>query len=157
MNLWVPITRAEAAKKYGAVINGSWAGAMANCTLFRVDPEISPFLINTATKKPTVNIYVNKDMVDPLAQAFANIKYRGLMSELKSFDGCFMQRDVRGEAGVVSWHAWAMAIDINAKDNALGAVPMISSAMVSCFRDAGFVWGGNFSRLDGMHFQLGLD
>jgi hypothetical protein len=47
-----------------------------------------------------------------------------------------------------------MAIDVNAFENGLGKKPKLSAGFVKCFTDAGFVWGGNFARLDGMHFEL---
>lgn len=154
---WKPITRDQALSKYGPLVHGSWQNILTECTMFIVPQDIAVGWINSATGKPTTHIYVNKDMVDPLLEALGNVRGAGLLGELKTFDGCWMARDVRGVIGLLSWHFWAMAIDINAKENQLGAVPMLSSAMVACFKSAGFIWGGDFKRLDGMHLQLGLD
>jgi hypothetical protein len=98
-------------------------------------------------------IYCNKDLVKPLEQALLNIIGRGLEDEVKTWDGCF---NVRKKRGLNSWslHSWAIAIDINATWNALGLTPQMSAALVKCFTDAGFHWGGNWKRKDGMHFQL---
>lgn len=115
-------------------------------------------------------IYCNRDLVKPLEQAFRNLIDRGYVNELKSWDGCWNFRPIRGEekkyerlikAGniiaaikLLSVHSWASAIDVNASENGLGAVPKLSAGFVKCFTDAGFVWGGTFKRKDGMHFQL---
>ena len=98
-------------------------------------------------------VYCNKDLVKPLTQAFTNLIERKLVGELKTWDGCFSIRKVRGGQSM-SLHSWGLAIDVNASWNGLGKEPQLSSEFVKCFIDAGFDWGGNFSRKDGMHFQL---
>lgn len=98
-------------------------------------------------------LYCNKDIVGPLRVAFSNLITRKLVGELKTFDGCFNIRKQRG-ATSQSLHSWGIAIDVNAAWNGLGVQPVLSSQFVQCFTDAGFDWGGNWQRLDGMHFQL---
>ena len=115
-------------------------------------------------------IYCNKEMILPLEISFLNVIERGLMNEFKTFDGCFLVRPIRGYETLVrrliedgkiekamvymSIHSWGTAIDINAFENGLGKEPKLSKEFVKCFEDAGFEWGGNWRRLDGMHFQL---
>ena len=98
-------------------------------------------------------VYCNKDLVKPLTQAFTNLIERKLVGELKTWDGCFSIRKIRGGQSM-SLHSWGLAIDVNAAWNGLGKEPQLSSGFVKCFTDSGFDWGGNFSRKDGMHFQL---
>jgi hypothetical protein len=98
-------------------------------------------------------VYCNNDLVAPLEQAFKNIIDRGLVGELKTWDGCFNLRQKRGSASP-SLHSWGVAIDINAAENGFGKTPTMSAALVSCFKDAGFDWGGDWTKPDGMHFQL---
>jgi hypothetical protein len=98
-------------------------------------------------------LYCNKLMLGPLTQAFTNIKDRNLINELKTWDGCFNVRRKRGLKSL-SLHSWGIAIDINAAWNGLGKEPTMSTALVKCFTDAGFDWGGIWTRKDGMHFQL---
>ena len=98
-------------------------------------------------------LYCNRAMIAPLTQAFENIIKRGLISQLKTWDGCFNIRKKRG-ATSQSLHAWGIAIDINAAWNQFGKKPTMSSELVKCFTDAGFDWGGTWSKPDGMHFQL---
>jgi len=98
-------------------------------------------------------LYCNKDIIEPLRKAFKNLIDRGFVKELKTFDGCFNIRKQRG-AKSQSLHSWGIAIDVNAAWNGLGKKPVLSSGFVKCFKDAGFDWGGDWKRLDGMHFQL---
>lgn len=96
-----------------------------------------------------------KDLIQPLQQAFTNIIDRGLVAELKTWDGCFNIRKKVGSA-TPSLHSWGVAIDINAAWNGFNKPPTMSSGLVACFKDAGFDWGGEWSKPDGMHFQLGV-
>lgn len=116
-------------------------------------------------------VYCHKLLIAPLSQAFRNLIDRGYVKELKTWDGCYFFRPVRGyekkyQAAVkvgntalaisyLSIHSWATAVDVNASWNQIGQVPKLSKGFVKCFTDAGFNWGGNFkNRLDGMHFEL---
>lgn len=115
-------------------------------------------------------IYCLKDLINPLEQAFRNLIDRGYVDELISWDGCWNYRPIRGyeakyeklmaqgreEEAIkyLSIHSWAGALDLNAATNQLGKKPTLSKGFVKCFTDPGFEWGGNWSRPDGMHFQL---
>lgn len=98
-------------------------------------------------------LYCNKDLVKPLTKALTNIKERGLTKELKSWDGCFNIRPMRGLTSM-SLHSWGIAVDVCAAENGLGKKPKMSAEFVKCWTDAGFDWGGLWKRLDGMHMQL---
>lgn len=98
-------------------------------------------------------LYCNRDMVKPLEQAFRNLITRGFVAELKTWDGCFNNRKKRMGTSK-SLHAWGVAVDVNAGWNGMGKTPTLSAGFVKCFTDAGFDWGGTWSKPDGMHFQL---
>lgn len=98
-------------------------------------------------------IFVNKDFQPILEKALNNVVDRGYSKELKTWDGCFMIRQKRGLSSL-SLHSWALAIDVNAFENGLGVKPKLSAGFVKCFTDAGCDWGGLWTRLDGMHFQI---
>lgn len=123
--------------------------------LFRV-PDWCDTWINTATGSPTRRIYCNTDVHKPLLEALEQVKERGLLHELKTFDGCFNIRRVRG-SDLVSTHAYGLAIDLNAKENPLGGHVSLSPEFVKCWTDAGWDWGGRFKRRDGMHFSYGWE
>jgi len=123
--------------------------------LFDVPLDIATAWVNEASGRgmPTRRIYCNLDLVDPLRQALENVRAAGLVSELKTFDGCFNIRAIRNSSGRVSTHAYGLAIDINAAENPLGAEPALTLDFVQCWESAGFDWGGRFQRQDGMHFS----
>ncbi len=98
-------------------------------------------------------IYCNKQMVGPLTQAFRNLVRTGEIKYLKSWDGCFNIRKKRGSSSP-SLHSWGLAIDINAAWNGFGKPPNLRPQFVKCFTNAGFDWGGDWTKPDGMHFQL---
>lgn len=98
-------------------------------------------------------VYCNKVMINPLSKAFRNIIDRGLIAQVRTWDGCFNVRKKRG-ASSQSLHSWGIAIDINAAWNGFGKKPTMSPELVKCFTDVGFDWGGVWSKPDGMHFQL---
>ena len=112
--------------------------------------DVPPLLEIGAIPK---RIYCNKDMVEPLSKAFANLIKTGHVKELKTWDGCFNIRQKRG-AVTKSLHSWGVAIDVNAAWNTMGKEPKLSQGFVKCFKDAGFDWGGDWDYPDGMHFQL---
>lgn len=115
-------------------------------------------------------IYCNADIIQPLTHGFKNLITTGYVKELKTWDGCYNFRPVRGYEDkyrrlmaansvlnaieLLSIHSWGDAFDVNAFENGLGQIPKLSPGFVKCFTDAGFDWGGNFKRKDGMHFQL---
>ena len=73
--------------------------------------------------------------------------------------GTYNLRCVRGyEAqGILSPHAYGIAIDIDAARNPMGN-PLRTTFpawFVQCFKDHGFLWGGDFiNRKDAMHFEV---
>jgi len=148
------MTQKEAEERYGKIVDGKWSNEAKWMMVQVIPAEYGASWINSATGKPVTKIYINKDMSPMLMKALALLKASNLLSELKTFDGCFNIRDVRALPGQQSFHSWGLAIDINAKENPLGKPPVLSNAFVKCFTDAGFTWGGNFKRKDGMHFSL---
>lgn len=149
------LTYEEAVFKYGEIVRNKWIEERKYCSLVQVPREISNQWINSFTGAHVFNIYMNTDIASPFLLALQNILKRGFLGELKTFDGCYSVRNVRGYTNQPSAHSYALAIDINAKTNRLGETPGNSPGLVSCFTDAGFLWGGTFKRMDGMHFTRG--
>jgi len=138
------VTSAECLKKWGDPTITT--NELKYMTLWDVPTHLE---VGVIPKK----LYCNKILIGPLMQALSNIIDRGLVDELKTWDGCFNVRKKRSLKSL-SLHSWGIAIDINAAWNGLGKEPTMSVRLVKCFTDCGFEWGGTWSRKDGMHFQL---
>jgi hypothetical protein len=149
------MTLEEAVAKYGTIIDGHWANAANFSSILNIPPEIAENWINSVSSAPTLKIYCNKDIQEALLKALQNIRDRGLLAELKTFDGCSCVRDIRGEPGKPSAHSYGLAVDINAATNQLGTRGDMVPQIIECFTQCGFVWGGNFTRSDPMHFSWG--
>jgi hypothetical protein len=95
------------------------------------------------------------EMADIFTRVFQTIHARGLWGAIRTFDGCYNPRQTRG-GGKWSTHAWGIAVDLNAATNRMGTQGDIDHRIVSIFKEAGFVWGGDWSGAsrDPMHFQF---
>ncbi len=157
------MTRAQAAARYGAIDvskpspRQQWPGSRTWIVRYSVPEPIArdPQYHWTARGTPVSTIYVNRDLVPMLNAALSNLQRAGLLVELHTYDGCWVIRATRGRLHL-SAHSWGIAIDINASSNRLGQNPTLSAGFVAAFTRAGFTWGGNFTRRDGMHFSLGF-
>lgn len=118
------------------------------------------FIKVTTTDIPWKKVYINSDFKVKLFEAFKNLEAQGLQSEIKTYDGCFVERKVRGR-NKASLHSWAMAIDFNAQTEKLNQKinnrfhSNFTPKFIKCFTDTGIFWGGHWnSRFDPMHFAL---
>ena len=86
---------------------------------------------------------------------FQKILDQGLRDKIQFYGGCFQFRQKRNRAEL-SAHSWGIAIDINLESNRQGTRGDMDEGIVSIFKDAGFIWGGEWAgkRRDPMHFQF---
>jgi hypothetical protein len=104
---------------------------------------------------PKKTIYIHKDFKAKLAIAFTALQQNNLHKEIKTCEGAFNIRLVRGSKSVYSIHSWGCAIDMNANDNPLGAVGKWSTAFLHTMEISGVFCGANWiGRKDPMHFAL---
>lgn len=116
------------------------------CETWEVQKEFPGF--------PAKRIFINKVFKMRLQLAFEQLHAEGLLSEIKTFDGCYVIRNTRGSS-LISLHSWAMAMDLNASVEKLGqTVTHWSDRFIEIMR-AHVYWGGDFNnRKDPMHFSL---
>lgn len=72
---------------------------------------------------------------------------------VETWGGCFNHRRKSGSSGDLSTHAWAAAIDVNPEGNERGRHGKQPWFLVWAFQKCGWVWGGEFTVPDPMHFQ----
>lgn len=124
-----------------------------NCMVWNVEADFPWF--------PVHSFLVNKDFKDLLYKAFKALEAAGLHTEIKTYDGCYNDRSVRGSSST-SLHAWAAALDLNAATNGMVVGPTPeqrkgswSDAFIATMKSAGLFFGGDFiKRADPMHWAL---
>jgi hypothetical protein len=118
-----------------------------------------PTLSKATNGKYTVMRF-HKLAKDQLEELFQRIDKEGLTDRILTYAGAFYPRYVRGSRTNLSNHSWGTAFDINVAWNGLRRTPALVGKK-GCVREIaeigfeyGFYWGGHFSRLDGMHFEV---
>ena len=102
----------------------------------------------------------NKGCEYQLVKFFERLEKENLHTKILSYAGAFYPRFIRGSRTQLSNHSWGTAFDINVPQNGLGKVPALIGKegsvreLVPIAHECGFYWGGNFSRMDGMHFEI---
>lgn len=153
-------TRSDVANVYGAIsADNKWArqseflGAFTIPANIQSHKDYSWVNVYSPKKSKVTTVYCHKAVHSFLEKALNNLVAQNLLGELKEYGGSHCIRATRGTSNW-SAHSWGLAIDINMTGNELGKTPKMSSAFAKCFTDAGFGWGGNYSRKDGMHFTV---
>lgn len=154
------MTRAAVAQAYGSIsADKVWAKKNTYLKLFKIpeaiqnDKDYAWVNVYDPKKRKVSKIWCHQAMHPFLDTALKNLQKQGLLGDLKEFGG---SHAIRATRGTTNWsaHSWALAIDINMTGNGLGQTPTMAKEFVKCFTDAGFYWGGNYSRKDGMHFTI---
>jgi hypothetical protein len=103
---------------------------------------------------------LNKRVVKQTLALWAAWEKAGLLPKILSWEGAFNARLIRGSTTSLSNHAYGSSFDINYHWNGLNKTPARAGTkgsvreLVPLAHKHGFFWGGNFSRLDGMHFEV---
>jgi len=151
-------TRADAENRYGHIdlASGYWPQMNQWIKPCRIPDDWFPQWKVLDSEQVVKIVAMNIDMHEPFLAALRAIKDKGLGGVLKTYDGCFNIRAVRGSS-LVSTHAYGLGIDINASLNPLGGSNgdfVKHLDVVKCFLDQAIDWGGNFrGRKDQMHFS----
>jgi hypothetical protein len=114
--------------------------------------------ISTATVSIIGEVTCHRLLIPQLQAALSEIESAGLAGELRPDDygGCYVPRFIdRNPSLPLSMHAFGLAVDINVSTNQLGTEGDMNPRIVEIFERWGFVWGGDWSRPDPMHFELG--
>jgi hypothetical protein len=136
----------------GIIILGDWE---AQNIVEVILPELSE-----ATNGKYTKMRVHKLIANQMRGLWAEWKSAGLLHLVKTYEGAFYPRYIRGSSKSLSNHSWGTAFDINYEWNMLGQVPAqvgeVGSVreLVPIAHKWGFYWGGHFTRKDGMHMEI---
>ncbi|MBO0843417.1 MAG: M15 family metallopeptidase, partial [Nocardioides sp.] len=98
-------------------------------------------------------VQCNKLMIPQLRAALQEVVDRGLASKIHTYSGCYNPRFIAGTSSL-SNHAFGLAIDFDATQNARGTRGHMDPTVVSIFEKWGFTWGGTWRYTDPMHFEI---
>jgi hypothetical protein len=117
------------------------------------DPAWVQAHITTETVPILGRVTCNRLLFPQLKAALAEVVSRGLAPTIHSTAGCYYPRFIAGTSSL-SNHAFGLAIDINAPENARGTVGQMNRSVVQIFQKWGFTWGGTWHYTDPMHFEM---
>ena len=104
---------------------------------------------------PKKEMIIHKHFWPMLENAFRDLTVYGYCKEIKTFDGAFKLRNIKGSKSVLSLHAWGAAIDMNAEENPHGASGKWSNDFIQVMVNNGIFCGQNWiGRKDPMHFAM---
>lgn len=116
----------------------------------------------TATGGKNTRMQFHRLAAEQLKRMWAEWESAGLLDRVISYSGSYVPRFIRGSTTTLSNHAFGTAFDINVPWNGLNKVPALVGQK-GCVRELvpiahkhGFYWGGHFSRMDGMHFEVAV-
>lgn len=116
-----------------------------------------PQLANIPGAPRNGRVLLHKNAAPQVVALFDEWQRAGLLPFVLSWDGSWVPRYIRNTK-VPSMHAYGIAFDINAEWNPFGRAPTRARGnvreLVTIARRHGFYWGGDFTRPDGMHFEL---
>lgn len=153
--------RARTANGESIVIKGDWE--RDNIQKFYI-PQLKDVPLYDMANNQLCSGYIRlHKLAGPIFQKFFDrVELLGFKPLIKTFDGSFNPRFVRGTYSSLSNHSWGTAIDINAFANGLGLRPASIDEvgcvlpLVEIANEFGIYWGGHFSRKDGMHFEIAM-
>ena len=127
--------------------------------MIQIDPD---WVARNIVRRPMPllkgEVVCHRMFVDQLYGALNEIEQRGLghLIDPSQYGGCWVPRHIDfNPSKPLSMHGWGLAADFNVSTNGLGEKPQMDPRIVAVFDSWGFVWGGRWSRPDGMHFELG--
>ena len=93
------------------------------------------------------------EIVDPLESIEWDLRYEGLLPEIKCVLSWAPRHQLSDPSRPLSLHAWGLALDINPDENPYGVESTLNPKLVEIFETYGFEWGGRWKTPDPMHFQ----
>jgi len=111
-------------------------------------------------ENPLPDMQFNKKLAPKITALFDAWKDKNLLHLIKSIDATFELRYIKGHHGILSAHAYGIAMDINKNWNPIGHLPVYKNKigsvreLVPIANQLGFYWGGHMKRSEGSHFEF---
>lgn len=120
----------------------------------QLDPVWTAASITTAEVPLLGEVTCHRAVIEPLRAALGELERSGLSALVDAGDyaGCHGPR-LTGPGGIVSRHAWGLAVDVNASANPYGAPSRQDPRLVEVMERHGFAFGGRWPVPDAMHFE----
>lgn len=110
-------------------------------------------LFTTIANKKRIHIRCHVAIAQKLKAVFADLTANGHIDLVKSYDGCYVVRNIRGGSNP-SLHSWGVAIDLGADEYPLGSDKRYPQPVLDAFKNHGFFYGGDFKhRKDPQHWE----
>jgi hypothetical protein len=119
-----------------------------------------PQLVGVSNAPKNGSVRIHEKLQDQFTAMFDAWEREGLMKHVRTWNGSFVPRFIRGSRSRLSNHSWGTAFDLNVQWNSLGSQGALKGqvgsvrelALTAC--EHGFYWGGWYrTRLDLMHFE----
>lgn len=162
-----PLGSVERATKFGGPFKWKHTPIPGNKEMIRIlgsweSDNIVTVEVPQLTKIPGnfSRMRLNKRVVNQTLALWQAWDDAGLLPLILTYEGAFVARLIRGSTTSLSNHSYGSAFDINYHWNQLGHPAAKTGAkgsvreLVPLAHQHGFYWGGNFSRGDGMHFEV---
>lgn len=163
-----PIANADREKLWGRIefVRAPLAGNPENIRITNgwasenIVACVIPQLIGIPGAPKDGKVWLHRKAQKQLLALFAAWEAAKLLGRIKTWDGLYNPRLVRGSTTSLSNHAYGTAMDLCARWNGLGVTPPAVGQpgsvreLVPLAEQYGFFWGGNFDRHDGMHFEV---
>lgn len=119
-----------------------------------LDPAWTAASITTAEVPLLGEVTCHRAVIEPLRAALGEVERAGLSALVDTGDyaGCYSPR-LTGAGGIVSRHAWGLAVDLNASVNPYGSPSRQDPRLVEVMERHGFAFGGRWPVPDAMHFE----
>lgn len=107
-----------------------------------------------------VTIYCHRVIRPMFRELIENLQQWGADLDKRQDDWGYANRDVRGYPGMKSYHAWGLAIDLDATENPMGqpgtTFPVFRTKVLAEHLGLtwGYIWGQQGYRSDSMHFEF---
>jgi len=104
-----------------------------------------------------ISVPVNRVLVPIFRELIVGLDHLGANLDQRRDDWGFANRDIRGYPGIKSYHAWGLAVDLDATENPMGVrrttFPITRTRALAS--RLGLTWGYDFDgRPDAMHFEF---